>query len=260
MEPVNGFQILGQTVSSAPWTSNALNLHTADLPLETSVDSPAASPWSVSLTKRCFDVAVSLLVLAVFALPMVAIAILIRFSSPGPAFFVQERVGRAGRLFSIYKFRTMVFSPHKESGPGLTRDGDHRITLPGRVLRKLKLDELPQFYNILRGDMSLIGPRPKLPRYAAIRKPPFRPGITGAATLAFRKEEEILRHVHPALLDDFYNQHIRPMKANIDLNYMAHATFSSDMRIAAATFLACFMPDAVPFIPDVQGQAIGHRQ
>ena len=138
----------------------------------------------------------------------------------------------------------MVFSPGIASGPGLTRDGDSRITPPGRILRKLKLDELPQFYNILRGDMSLIGPRPKLPRYAAIRKPPFRPGITGAATLAFRREEEVLRHVHPALLDDFYDRHIRPMKARIDLNYMAHATFSSDMRIAAATFLACFIPEA----------------
>jgi lipopolysaccharide/colanic/teichoic acid biosynthesis glycosyltransferase len=148
----------------------------------------------------------------------------------------------------------MIFSPGIASGPGLTRNGDSRITPLGRTLRKLKIDELPQFYNVLRGDMSLIGPRPKLPRYAAIRKPPFRPGITGAATLAFRREEEALRHVPPALLDDFYDEHIRPMKASIDLNYMAHATFSSDMQIAAATFLACFIPEADRLIPGVNGR------
>ena len=97
--------------------------------------------------------------------------------------------------------------------------------------------------------MSLVGPRPKLPQYAAIRNMPFRPGITGAATLAFRREEEVLDHVHPALLDAFYQQNIRPMKAHIDLNYMAKATLSSDLRIIAATFLACVMPQADSFIP-----------
>ncbi len=253
MQPVSALQTPGLTVSPDPWTLATVNLLTRELPLEPSADSPAASPWSISLTKRCFDAAVSLLVLILFALPMLAIAILIRLSSPGPAIFVQKRVGRGGKLFSIYKFRTMVFSPGIASGPGLTRNGDSRITPPGRILRKLKLDELPQFYNILRGDMSLIGPRPKLPRYAAIRKPPFRPGITGAATLAFRREEELLRCVHPALLEDFYDQHIRPIKARIDLNYMADATFSSDMRIAAATFLACFIPEAGRWIPGVYG-------
>lgn len=149
----------------------------------------------------------------------------------------------------------MAISASMTPGPGLTQDGDSRITPLGRILRKLKLDELPQFLNILRGDMSLIGPRTKLPKYAAIRKPPFRPGITGAATLAFRREEEMLRHVHPALIDEFYNQHIRPIKARIDLDYMAHATFASDMRIAAATFFACFMPQTGVLIPGVHGGA-----
>ena len=153
----------------------------------------------------------------------------------------------------------MISSSGKLSGPGLTRGGDSRITCVGRILRKLKLDELPQFYNILRGDMSLIGPRPKLPQYAAIRNMPFRPGITGAATLAFRREEEVLRQVHPSLLDAFYNQHIRPMKANIDLNYMAHATLWSDMRIVAATFLACVMPAADRYSPiNQEGRELGN--
>ena len=251
MQPVGGIQTPELTVFPSPWTSATLILRTTRLPLEPGADSPAASPWSVSLTKRRLDAVVSLLVLILFALPMLAIAILIRLSSRGPAIFVQKRVGLGGELFLIYKFRTMVFSPGIASGPGLTRDGDGRITPLGRILRKFKIDELPQFYNILRGDMSLIGPRPKLPRYAAIRKPPFRPGVTGAATLAFRREEELLRHVHPALLDDFYDRHIRPTKARIDLDYMAHATFWSDMRIAAATFLACFIPEPDGWIPGV---------
>ncbi|MGD1108297.1 MAG: sugar transferase [Terracidiphilus sp.] len=161
-------------------------------------------------------------------------------------------MGWRGRLFPIYKFRTMVSSSGRSSSPGLTRDGDSRITPIGRILRKLKLDELPQFYNILRGDMSLVGPRPKLPQYAAIRNMPFRPGITGAATLAFRREEEVLRHIHPSLLDAFYTQQIRPMKANIDLIYMARATLRSDIRIVAATFLACVMPEADRYIPVAQ--------
>ena len=206
------------------------------------VDCDSTSEWSTSATKRLFDSSVSLLVLAVFALPMMLVAILVRITSPGPSIFVQQRVGRGGRLFSIYKFRTMACSSRDCPGPSLTRDGDNRITPLGRLLRKLKFDELPQFYNILRGDMSLVGPRPKLPQYAAIRNMPFRPGITGPATLAFRREEEVLRHIHPMLLDEFYNRQIRPMKARIDLNYMARATFWSDMRIIASTFVSCIAP------------------
>jgi lipopolysaccharide/colanic/teichoic acid biosynthesis glycosyltransferase len=242
-------------LSSAPWNPAPLNPRSAEPSLELRADSPLASNWTVSTTRRFLDIAVALLVLTVFSIPMLAIATLIQFSSRGPAFFVQPRVGRKGKLFRIYKFRTMISSSGTASGPSLTRDGDSRITPLGRILRKLKLDELPQFYNILRGDMSLVGPRPKLPQYAAIRNMPFRPGITGAATLAFRREEEVLRHIHPSLLDVFYNQQIRPMKANIDLNYMAHATFLSDLRIVAATFLACIMPEADRYIPVARRQS-----
>jgi len=236
-------------LTPAPWGLAPLNPSGAEPSLELSADSPSASDWTVSIARRLLDIAVALLVLTAFFIPMLAIATLIQFSSRGPAFFIQPRVGRKWKLFRIYKFRTMVYSSGTDSGPGLTRDGDCRITSLGRILRKLKLDELPQFYNILRGDMSLVGPRPKLPQYAAIRNMPFRPGITGAATLAFRREEEVLRHIHPYLLDVFYNQQIRPMKANIDLNYMAQATFLSDLRIVAATFLACILPEADRYIP-----------
>jgi lipopolysaccharide/colanic/teichoic acid biosynthesis glycosyltransferase len=234
--------------SSVPWNLVPLSGRSAgrsfdaEPALELRPDSPSASKWSVSLPKRCFDAVVALLVLTSLALPMMAMAILIRLFSHGPALFVQQRVGREGKLFSIYKFRSMGSSVGAAPGPGLTRDGDSRITPLGRILRKFKIDELPQFYNVLRGDMSLIGPRPTLPQYAAILNMPFRPGITGAATLAFRREEEVLRHIHPALLDAFYDRHIRPMKALIDVDYMANATLLSDMRIVAETFMACIMP------------------
>jgi lipopolysaccharide/colanic/teichoic acid biosynthesis glycosyltransferase len=131
-------------------------------------------------------------------------------------------------------------------GPGLTRSEDSRITPLGRWLRKLKLDELPQFYNVLRGEMSLVGPRPKLPRYTGIVNMPYLPGITGSATLAFRREEGLLSRIHPSLMDDYYSQHIRPVKMRMDVHYMCRATFWSDLRLIGATFLACLAPSFAP--------------
>jgi|GEM_PF-1317572 len=256
MQSFDGRQVREPALSSlpysVPWNLVPLSPRIeeasfdADPALELRPDSPATSEWSVSPAKRCFDAGVALLALITLAVPMIAVAILIRLFAQGPALFVQQRVGRGGKLFSIYKFRSMGSSAGEVPGPGLTRDGDTRITPLGRILRKFKIDELPQFYNVLRGDMSLIGPRPTLPQYAAILNMPFRPGITGAATLAFRREEEVLRHIHPAVLDAFYDRHIRPMKAILDVDYMANATLLSDMRIVAETFMACIAPATEP--------------
>lgn len=246
MQEVSGLQNRVRTVSSVPQILASLdNVGTTPA---LSVDFPLASEWSVSPGRRLFDAAVALLMLILFALPMLTIAILIRMSSRGPALFVQSRVGRWGKPFLIYKFRSMVYSRGASSGPTHTREGDSRITPIGRILRRFKLDELPQFYNVVCGEMSLVGPRPMLAQHTAICNMPFRPGITGAATLAFCREEKVLGHIQPALLDAFWDLHIRPMRASIDLNYMARATFRSDLRIGARTALACIMPQSDGYV------------
>jgi lipopolysaccharide/colanic/teichoic acid biosynthesis glycosyltransferase len=204
----------------------------------------AASRWCLSRTKRIVDLSIALAVLALLALPMLAIAICVRLTSRGPAFFVQKRVGRGGQLFRIYKFRSMTRG--SGAGPGHTRGNDRRITAFGRLLRRFKLDELPQFYNVLRGDMSLVGPRPKLPLHEPIPDMPYRPGITGAATLAFRHEEHILNGIHANQLDHFYDKQIKPLKSYMDLHYMSQATLWTDIRMIAATFLVCLTPAVIP--------------
>lgn len=215
---------------------------------ETCLETPPASLWSVSSLRRMLDFSVAALVLLLFAIPMGFIALCVRLTSNGKALFSQERVGRDGRLFRIYKFRSMSEDSGAKAGAEITRGGDRRVTKFGRLMRKFKLDELPQFYNILRGDMSLVGPRPKLPQFAAIPNMPYRPGITGSATIAFRSEEDILRHVAPQQIYTFYADHIKPKKARLDVCYMCRATAYSDLRILASTFLTCIAPAHIPSI------------
>lgn len=195
--------------------------------------------WSTSLQKRVFDVTLSIFILSL-AIVIGAIAfVLVKLTSKGPALFCQRRVGFDGHLFTLYKFRTMVTN---SSGIGLTRDGDARLTKVGRFLRKLKLDEIPQFYNVLRGDMSLVGPRPKLPEYAVATDWAYRPGITGFATLVFRREEEMLRDVPAEKLTAFYGAEIKSFKARLDRWYMRRASLASDVGVIWKTAAACLMP------------------
>lgn len=204
---------------------------------------PPASQWVLSRSRRMLDVTIALIILSLAAVPMLLLAACVRLTSKGDAIFSQERVGLGGRLFKVYKFRSMAYTANEKNGPGLTQDGDYRVTPVGRLMRKLKFDELPQFYNVLRGDMSLVGPRPKLPRYAALHNMPYRPGITGPATLAFHHEEEILSNVEASEMDSFYACVIKPLKARLDACYMCHASPFSDARIVGATVLGCLHLD-----------------
>jgi lipopolysaccharide/colanic/teichoic acid biosynthesis glycosyltransferase len=197
--------------------------------------------WSNSLQKRAFDVVVSAVVLSATLAIAPIVWALIKITSEGPGLFCQHRVGLNGRLFTVYKFRTMTLDAGNR-GVRLTREGDSRLTPVGRVLRKLKLDEIPQFYNVLIGDMSLVGPRPKLPEYSSETDWKYRPGITGLATLAFRCEEELLKDIPAHELAMYYDAEIKPLKARLDRWYMRRASFASDLKIIWNTAAACVAP------------------
>jgi lipopolysaccharide/colanic/teichoic acid biosynthesis glycosyltransferase len=195
------------------------------------------SHWVNSPTRRAFECAAALIALTVLSPALLLIALCVRIGSRGPALFKQERMGRAGRSFLLYKFRTMV-EGGQELG-AITVAGDRRVNSVGRFLRRCKLDELPQLWNVLRGDMSLVGPRPKLPQHEALHMA-FRPGLTGAASLAFRFEEELLREVPAEAVDSYYQRFLKPRKAQLDWNYMTKATFRSDLKLLLQTALCLF--------------------
>ena len=195
------------------------------------------SRWSVSLAKRCVDLLFAAVALLLLWPLLLGAGLLVRCESPGPVIFRQKRVGRHGVLFTVFKFRTMAIAGRKE-GPSLTKRGDPRVTRIGRFLREYKLDELPQLFNVLRGQMSLIGPRPKLP-HLEVMPMPFRPGLTGAATLAFRREEEMLQDVSDDDLEVYYCRMIKPLKSKIDWEYMCEATLASDLALLYKTARCC---------------------
>jgi lipopolysaccharide/colanic/teichoic acid biosynthesis glycosyltransferase len=191
------------------------------------------SPWCASIWKRAFDLACVIPTLIIISPLLGLIAIAVRLTSPGPVIFRQQRAGQHRKLFTIYKVRTMVENS-EAIGPGHTAKGDPRITLIGNLLRRFKLDELPQLYNVLRGDMSLVGPRPKLPQHDHTPMA-CRPGVTGAATLAFRDEQHILCIVPADQLEIFYQEHVVPLKIQIDADYMSRATIVADINVLVAT-------------------------
>jgi lipopolysaccharide/colanic/teichoic acid biosynthesis glycosyltransferase len=195
-----------------------------------------AGAWMNSRRRRAFDLLVALAALLALAPAFLLLALLVYLTSPGPVFFRQRRMGRHGIEFTLYKFRSMHASA--AAGSPITVVGDTRITRVGAFLRRFKLDELPQFWNVLKGDMSLVGPRPKLPQHEALYLR-VRPGLTGPATLAFRQEEEVLAGVPPHELDSFYQEVVKPSKAWIDMDYIAKATFRSDLRLLSDTCSSC---------------------
>ena len=187
--------------------------------------------------KYLFDRIVSLLGLLFLWPVMLVIALLVKVRMPGgPAIFSQQRVGKDGRLFTMYKFRTMTNTP---GGSSVSVMGDARVTPLGAKLRHYKLDELPQLWNVLRGDMSFVGPRPDVPGYADQLEGEdremlqLRPGITGPASLKYRDEEELLASVpDPQRYND---EVIFPDKVRINRYYLHHYSFWTDLRIIVAT-------------------------
>lgn len=191
--------------------------------------------------KRCLDVLGAIVGLVLLSPAFLIVAIAIKLDSAGPVLFRQQRVGRDGRLFAIFKFRSMtVDAPCR--GSALTVRGDNRITRVGRFLRKSKLDELPQFVNVLVGDMSLVGPRPEVPEFMRFYSPEqretivsMRPGMTDYAAILFRDESALLdQSVDPI---DIYRHLIMPIKFSHYERYSREIGIITDLRIILATAL-----------------------
>jgi lipopolysaccharide/colanic/teichoic acid biosynthesis glycosyltransferase len=196
--------------------------------------------------KRAFDIAVAATGIGLVTPLLVLCPIIIKLDSPGPAYFRQIRVGQHGRPFVILKFRSMVVRP----GKSITAAGDPRITNIGYWLRKTKIDELPQLFNVLLGDMSMVGPRPELADYVAGYTAEqkhvldLKPGITGPAAIGFIREEELLsKHLNP---ERFYKTSILPRKLELDLEYCSRVTFGYDVLLLLKTFFSIFFrPNSV---------------
>jgi lipopolysaccharide/colanic/teichoic acid biosynthesis glycosyltransferase len=207
------------------------------------------------VTKRAFDLVVATIGLIVLSPVLVVIAAWVRIDSPGPALFRQERVGRHGRPFTMLKFRTMRAGP-AAGGLLLTLGADERVTRAGRFLRRTKLDELAQLLNVVRGEMSLVGPRPEVARYVALYPPAIRatvlsvrPGITDYAALAFRDESSLLA---AGDAEAIYVSTILPRKLELYQRYVADQSLRTDLRLILLTLRALIGRDAAD-TPDVPG-------
>lgn len=191
------------------------------------------------MSKRLFDLVLAGLGLIALAPVFAAIALWIKLDSPGPVFFRQVRVGQHGKPFRIHKFRTMVSTPGTAQLQ-ITVGNDTRITRSGRILRRFKLDELAQLVDVVLGSMSLVGPRPEVPKYVALYPDEVRdvilsvkPGITDPASIRFRNESEILAHA--ADPEREYVETILPMKLRHYVQYVNTRTLASDLRIILET-------------------------
>jgi len=191
------------------------------------------------MAKRIFDLLLAAAGLILLSPLLAAIAVWIKLDSPGPVFFRQERVGRLGRSFRIHKFRTMRHAD-ADAGAQLTVGEDARITRAGRALRPRKLDELPQLIDVLLGDMSLVGPRPEVPRYVALYPPALRdkvlsvrPGITDFASIEYRDEGRMLAEA--ADPERAYIEQVMPAKLRFAADYVDRMSLLTDLRLIGAT-------------------------
>jgi lipopolysaccharide/colanic/teichoic acid biosynthesis glycosyltransferase len=188
--------------------------------------------------KRLFDLIASFLGLILLCPLFIIIAILIKLRTPGPVFFTQKRAGRQGKAFVIYKFRTMKVN---HGGSTVSVKGEDRITPLGALLRRYKLDELPELWNVIKGDMSLVGPRPDMVEYAnrlvgeEKKILELRPGITGPASLKYANEDEILESVPDP--QKYNDEIIWPDKVRINLAYHRNRSFFKDISIIFQTLL-----------------------
>jgi lipopolysaccharide/colanic/teichoic acid biosynthesis glycosyltransferase len=197
---------------------------------------------------RWIDIAAALTALITLAPLLLAVAAIVALTSPGPVLFRHRRVGRHGRPFDMLKFRTMH---HGGVGPQITAKTDPRITRVGGVLRKTKLDELPELWNVVCGDMSLVGPRPESPQYVDLSHQLWqqvllvRPGVTDPMTLHLRNEEELLAGAHGDL-DSFYRDVLVPYKLRGYVAYLATRTWKSDLAVLFRTAIGIIVPRSAP--------------
>lgn len=191
--------------------------------------------------KRCFDITVSFIGIIVLLLPFAIIAIHIKATSEGPVFFRQTRVGKNGKEFRIYKFRTMVSDAEKK-GLQITVGQDSRITGIGKVLRKTKMDELPQLFNVFVGQMSFVGPRPEVPHYVEMYNDyqknvlRLRPGITELASIVYRDENGLLAESEDP--EKTYIEEIMPKKIELNMKYFQKMNVFYDIYLIFKTFAA----------------------
>jgi lipopolysaccharide/colanic/teichoic acid biosynthesis glycosyltransferase len=193
--------------------------------------------WALAL-KRLLDVILSSAVLSMIWLLLLLVALAVRFSSPGPIFYRGVRTGLFGKPFQIFKFRTMAPDAEERGGP-TTGTNDPRVTPVGRLLRRTKLDELPQFLNVFSGDMSLVGPRPEVPEYTGRYRGEellilaMRPGITDYASIEFADLDDRVGGDDP---DAYFREHILPRKNELRLRYVKNWSLAEDMKILWRTF------------------------
>jgi len=186
--------------------------------------------------RRAFDVLCAAAGLLVLSPAFCAIAIAIKLDDGGAVFYAQDRVGKNFRIFRLYKFRSMIANADREGL--LTSSQDTRVTRIGRFLRRHKLDELPQLFNVLKGDMQFVGARPEVEKYVKLFHAQYAlilrgsPGLTDPATLAYRHEDEILSSLHP---ERQYIEKILPEKIRLSLEYQQHRTLLSDIRVLLGT-------------------------